>query len=288
MSQKLETVTGNNVTVTSIFYIEMIEQQHSLKTDVHFKKWYSSRFPPQKTSLRGLFSTEKSEDGGRSLRWLLKIKLAFSLESRGKKKNTKMAIRTKIRGKEAHGCQLWETTHPKLQWLLRTNFPTPGVHQHKHWCNKMRRTQQSLLLRAPLSCSLRLVFHHVQFWVHPHALERFHQINSVSTRRPHKVTGKTWVQRYVSFTLAALRRKVYQYFSRNEAVSSTVQLIKSTHWLVFRNKWSKGKDAPICLHDRGSPPSTTELLRRNELYQMRTCHAEPETETNLSGTALAE
>lgn len=40
--------------------------------------------------------------------------------------------------------------------------------------------------------------------------------------------------------------------------------------------------------DRGSSPSTTELMRRNELYQLCIGHAEPETETNVLGTTLAE
>ncbi|XP_077560620.1 uncharacterized protein LOC144175415 [Haemaphysalis longicornis] len=40
---------------------------------------------------------------------------------------------------------------------------------------------------------------------------------SSSTGKPPAVTGKTRVQRYGSFALGALRRKVHQYFIRNEA-----------------------------------------------------------------------
>ncbi|XP_077536077.1 uncharacterized protein LOC144148415 [Haemaphysalis longicornis] len=39
----------------------------------------------------------------------------------------------------------------------------------------------------------------------------------LSTEKPPAVTGQTRVQRYDSFTLSALRRRVHQYFNRNEA-----------------------------------------------------------------------
>lgn len=87
MSAKLETV------LLLPFFIEIIEEQHSLKADVHLKKWlfalsifshilqYPLYLAPfhstpalavsEKTSLRGLFFMEKSDDGGRSLKWFL-------------------------------------------------------------------------------------------------------------------------------------------------------------------------------------------------------------------------